>query len=105
MATANGVFVYLRTSTGFLPALIERAYQANGTYPNYGPNFAPVENAATSNTSVHVADILVLGPSPYHRYKVLKDASAATNGTITPSGSGLATDAAAVPNGRWFVYA
>jgi hypothetical protein len=93
MATAINSLVLYKAAHGFIPAIVQRAYDVNGD---------PVDNAATTDTSITHADLLVLGVDPTKLSLVAKETTVAgTDGAIA-AGSDAQTTVASMATGKWF---
>lgn len=93
MATAIGASVFFKTATGYLPAIVTRAYDVNG---------AVVDALATTDTSIVKADLLVLSYAPTKVSLATKEVTVAGSDGAIAAGSNVLTTIASMVTGTWF---
>jgi hypothetical protein len=93
MATAIGTACFYKTAAGYIPAIITRAYDTDD---------AVVDNAASTDTSIVSADLIVLTYQPTKLGKVAKEVDVAgTDGAIA-AGVDVDDTINSMDTGTWF---
>lgn len=97
--SAIGQTVLYKTATGYVPAVITRAYADSA-----GATAIDASTALGGDTTIKYADLLLLGLQPVRLPLVKKDVTGNANGNITVAATTALSSIASVLTGTWFVY-